>query len=234
MKRIGIIGSGNMGRTIGLSLANKGYEVFFGARKIDEAKYASSFDKTTLFGTNQKAAEFGDIIYYSPRDFNPNEVLDDISSLDGKIVIDSSNWNLTADLDTEKFTISKAEVLQSQIPNTKVVKAFNTVLQEIFEYSFLNLKELNVPCFISSDFDDAKKIVSTLVNDLGFVSVDYGSLKQALLLEYFGNFTRVLVRLQASPWTALSITQLDKISDLKMGGRTPSALHTNASFLKQS
>jgi hypothetical protein len=141
---------------------------------------------------------------------------------------------LTADLDTEKFTISKAEVLQSQIPNAKVVKAFNTVLQEIFEYSFLNLKELNVPCFISSDFDDAKKIVSTLVSDLGFVSVDYGSLKQALLLEYLGNFTRVLVRLQASPWTALSITQLDKISDLKMGGRTPSALHTNASFLKQS
>lgn len=232
MKRIGIIGSGNMGRTIGLSLANKGYEVFFGVREIYNAKHAASFDKSTLFGSNQQAAEFGDIIYYSPRDINPNNVLDDISSLDGKIVIDSSNWNLTEDLDTEKFTTSKAQILQSQIPNAKVVKAFNTVLQEIFEYSFLNLKELNVPCFISSNFDDAKNIVSTLVNDLGFVAVDYGSLKQTLLLEYFGNFTRVLVRLQSSPWTTLSITQLNKIQDLKMGERTPSTLHTNTSFFK--
>lgn len=232
MKRIGIIGSGNMGRTIGLSLANKGYEVFFGAREMYNAKHAASFDKSTLFGSNQQAAEFGDIIYYSPRDINPNNVLDDISSLDGKIVIDSSNWNLTEDLDTEKFTTSKAQILQSQIPNAKVVKAFNTVLQEIFEYSFLNLKELNVPCFISSNFDDAKNIVSTLVNDLGFVAVDYGSLKQTLLLEYFGNFTRVLVRLQSSPWTTLSITQLNKIQDLKMGERTLSTLHTNTSFFK--
>lgn len=232
MKKIGIIGSGNMGRVIGLSLSHKGYEVFFGARDISEAKFAASFDDRTKFGTNQEAAEFGDIIYYSPRDVNPKEVLNDVSVLDGKTVIESGNWNISDDLEAEEITVSKTEILQGQLPNSKVVKAFNTILQEVFEHSVKNLKFYNIACFIASDFSDAKAEVSTLASDLGFNPVDCGNAKQAVLLEQTGSFMRILIRIKKNPWLSLSLIELPKIEDLQLGGRTASSLHGKTDFLK--
>lgn len=234
MRKIGIIGTGNMGRVIGLALAHKGYEVFFGARDVSKAQFASQFSKSSKFGTNQQAAEFGDIIYYSPRDIHPKEVLEDLSVLDGKIVIESGNWNISDELDAEKISVSKTEILQQQLPNSKVVKAFNTVLQEIFEHSIKDLKSYHIACFMASDFSDAKAEVSVLASDLGFTPIDCGETKQAILLEQAGSLMRILIRIKNNPWLSFSLTQLPEIKDLQLGGRTASNLHGKTDFLKNN
>lgn len=232
MRKIGIIGTGNMGRVIGLALAQKGYSIFFGARDLSKAKFAADFDNTTQYGTNQQAAEFGDVIYFSPRDIHPKEILQDISALDNKIVIESNNWNISDMLDADQITTSKSQVLQQQIPNAKVVKAFNTITQEIFEHSKEDIKSHNVACFIASDYQEATNTVIGISNDLGFAGIDCGLLKQTVLLENAGSLIRILMRIQKTPWISFSITELSIIKDLKFGGRTSSSLHTQLSYLK--
>lgn len=233
MKKIGIIGTGNMGRVLGLSLAKKGYKVFFGARDITKAKYAAEFDKTTLWGSNQEAAKYGETIYYSPRDVDPKDVLEDIGDLDNKVVIESGNWNISDELDTSEIKLSKTQILQVQIPKAKVVKAFNTILQEIFEYTLSDIRSLNISCFVASDHQDAKDIVIELANELGFSGIDCGASKQAILLEQLGSFIRVFIRLRKNPWMYLSMNELPSIEEKQLGGRTPSMLHTQAEFLKK-
>lgn len=233
MKNIGIVGTGNMGRVIGLALAQKGYPVFFGARDLPKAEFAASFDPQTQFGTNQQAAEFGDILYYAPRDVDPKDVLEDTRAFDGKIVIESGNVNISADLDADDIKVSKTEILQRQIPDAMVVKAFNTIIQEIFEYTAQDLTSFNISCFLASDFPEATATVSNLVKDLGFVPVDCGLAKQAVLLEQAGSLIRVLARMKQTPWLSFSLSELPKIEDLKFGGRTVSGLHNHASYLKK-
>ncbi|MBS5908247.1 MAG: NAD(P)-binding domain-containing protein [Dysgonomonas mossii] len=234
MKKIGIIGTGNMGRVLGLALAKKGYQVFFGARDLEKSKYAASLDETTLWGNNQEAAEFGEIVYYSPRDVNPKEVLIDIKALDGKVIIESGNWNISENLDIDDIKVSKTQILQGQLPNSKIVKAFNTIMQEIFEYTLTDIKSHNISCFIASDHIDAVNTVIKLSNTLGFVGVDCGSSKQAVLLEQLGSFIRVLARLRKTPWIYLSINNLDSIAKMQLGGRTASMLHTQSNYLKST
>lgn len=223
--KIGIVGTGNMGRVLGLALEECGHQVFFGARDINKAERAAKLGKTgAQFGTNQQAAEFGEIIYYSPRDVDPCEVLSDVSALDGKIVIDSHNGIIPAEYAFEPVLESRAEVLQRQIPGAKVVKAFNTITQEIFEHANRNLKEYRIACFIASDDEAARKAIAQLATVLGFVSVDCGALRQARLIEGAADLVRMLLYRQKSPWASFSLTEVPSVTPSRLGGREPSKL----------
>lgn len=78
--RIGIIGTGNMGRTPGGLWAAAGPEVFFGARNPEAGKEAETLARAHATadvhsGTNQQAADFGDVLLYCPRGIDPADVL---------------------------------------------------------------------------------------------------------------------------------------------------------------
>lgn len=93
--KIGIVGTGNMERVLGLVLAERGHQVFFGARDLERAARTarlSEFD--TRSGSNRQAADFGEVIFYNPRDVDPREVIDDIHAVDGKIVVDAHNGSV--------------------------------------------------------------------------------------------------------------------------------------------
>lgn len=50
--KIGIVGTGNMGRSLGLVWAECGHEVFFGARNLEKAKAAAELSHhSTRYGT---------------------------------------------------------------------------------------------------------------------------------------------------------------------------------------
>ncbi len=95
MNKVVIVDTRNMGRVLGLALANKGYEAFFGARDESKAEYSATFNKKCKYGSNQQAADFGEIIYYASRGIHPEKVVRNLSSLDGKIVIESGNVELS-------------------------------------------------------------------------------------------------------------------------------------------
>ncbi|MEM8676332.1 MAG: NAD(P)-binding domain-containing protein [Cyanobacteria bacterium P01_G01_bin.67] len=157
--KIGILGSGNMGRSLGILWAEQEHEVFFGARIAEKGQaVAESAGNNTQGGTNDEAAAFGDLLLYTIRGVNPVEVLTSVNVLDGKILIDCNNYVMPKDFAYPPIEPSLAEKLAEQVPQAKVVKAFNTMAQEVFELSPQPLKEYNVSVFVVGDDQDARKL----------------------------------------------------------------------------
>jgi len=216
-----------MGKVIGLTLAQQGHSVFFGARNLSKvASLAKDYELNLQYGTNQDAANHGEVVYYNPRDVAPGEVLVDTTVLNGKPVICSHNSAVPFDFNFDPVTFSKAEILQSQIPGAHVVTAFNTVTQETFELSGRGLRELNIACLVASNDRQSKEVVSSLVEQIGFKAIDCGELRQSRLIESAANLVRMLMYKEQTPWKGLSFMSLPEVPQL-LGGRIASTLHNH-------
>jgi len=225
--KIGILGSGNMGRSLGILWAEQKHEVFFGARTAEKGKaIAESAGNNTQGGTNDEAATFGDILLYTIRGMNPAEVLTSIDILNGKILIDCNNYDIPENFAYSPIEISLAEKLASEVPHARVVKAFNTMAQELFELSPQPLKEYDVSVFVAGDDAAARKTVMNLAKDLGFAPVDCGELRFARLIEGLGDFIRYLIIGQKlGSYTTISVATLPEAENERLGGRQSSSLY---------
>lgn len=224
--KIGILGSGNMGRSLGILWAEQKHEVFFGARTAEKGQtVAESAGNNTQGGTNDEAAAFGDVLLYTIRGVNPAEVLTSVDVLDGKILIDCNNYEIPENFAYPAIEYSLAEKLAEQVPQVRVVKAFNTMAQEIFELSPQPLQEYNVSVFVAGDDEDARKIVMSLAADIGFAPVDCGELRFARLLEGLGDFIRYLIIGQKlGGYATISVETLPEAKSQRLGGRQSSSL----------
>jgi hypothetical protein len=102
--KVGIIGTGNLGRSIGVRLAEVGHEVFFGARRSDEAELAAKLTNgRATSGSNDQAAAFGEILFWMMRETQPSNVLKDVSQLAGKIVVDTNLRPFAGESDTQPW-----------------------------------------------------------------------------------------------------------------------------------
>lgn len=224
--KIGIIGSGNMGRSLGMLWAEQGHEVFFGARTAEKGREVAAFvERGTHGGTNDEAAAFGDILLYTARGVNPVEVLTSVELLSGKILIDCNNFEIPAGFAYPPIVQSLAEKLASEVPQARVVKAFNTMAQEVFELAPSPLKDHQVSVFVCGDDVEARQTVMKLAEDIGFIAVDCGELRHARLVEGLGDFIRLMIigQLQ-TPYATLSVNVLPHVSEQRLGGRQASHL----------
>lgn len=225
--KIGIIGSGNMGRSLGILWAERGHEVFFGARTVEKGKAIAQFaEKNTQGGTNDEAAVFGDVLLYTVRGINPAEVLTSIDVLNGKILIDCNNFDIPEDFAYPAIEQSLAEKLAAEVPQAHVVKAFNTFAQEVFELAPKPLQDYNVSVFVASDDENAKQVVMQLSQELGFNPIDCGVLRNARLIETVGDFIRLLIiKQQMGSYATISVNTLPSASQQRLGGRQASNLY---------
>ncbi|MFB2981867.1 NADPH-dependent F420 reductase [Microseira sp. BLCC-F43] len=226
--KIGIIGSGNMGRSLGILWAEQGHEVFFGARTAEKGQAVAEFaGRDTQGGTNDQAAAFGEVLLYSARGVNPAEVLTSIDVLAGKIVIDPNNSTIPEGFAYEPIVKSLAETLAEQVPKAIVVKAFNTMAQEVFELAPEPLKKHRVSAFVASDDATARQTVMNLAEEIGFVPIDCGMLRNARLIEGLGDFIRfMIIGQQQGGYATISVNVLpeSESESKRLGGRQPSAL----------
>lgn len=225
--KIGILGSGNMGRSLGILWAEQKHEVFFGARTAEKGKaIAESAGNNTQGGTNDEAAVFGDVLLYTIRGVNPAEVFTSIDLLNGKILIDCNNYDIPENFDFSPIEISLAEKLASQVPQARIVKAFNTMAQEIFELSPQPLKDYDVSVFVAGDDAEARNTVMNLAKDIGFAPVDCGELRFARLLEGLGDFIRyMIIDRKLGSYATISVKTLPETQSQRLGGRQSSSLH---------
>ncbi len=222
--KIATIGTGNMARSLGILWAEKGHQVFFGSRDPDKGKsIAKNACNATQGGTNEEAAGFGDVIFYSIRDVMPSTVLSSTNVLSGKILIDCNNREIPEGFAFEPILDkSLAEKLAADVPNAHVVKAFNTFAQEVFELSPEPLKEYNVSCFICGDNEQAKKTVMSLAEEIGFAAIDCGPLRTARMVEGLGDFIRFMIGgMKLGPYATISVNQLPEAKTQRLGGRNP-------------
>lgn len=165
--KIAIIGKGNVGSALEAGLARNGHEVRAVGRDPAAVREAAESAELVII-----AVPFGEI---------DNAVRELGSSVSGKIVVDATNA-LTPEYDLAiGFSTSGAEELQKTLPQSKVVKAFNTAFASAMATGRIGGEQL--AGLVASDDVEAKSKVLDLVGELGFDPIDAGPLANARLLE---------------------------------------------------
>jgi 8-hydroxy-5-deazaflavin:NADPH oxidoreductase len=191
--KIGIIGSGNMGRTIGLALAQNGHDVFFGSRNERDIQYAQQFSTRPLVhGSLLEAVHFGDLLLYSLRDVLPSTIAGQ-ALWSGKVIIDCNNGTIPEGFNFKPVIHSFTERYQKDVPGAHVVKAFNCAAQEIYHHDRSVLSAYNIMSPIAGNNTEAKKLVSALLREIGLVPIDIGTVEQATLLESLADLVRTMM-----------------------------------------
>ena len=177
--QIAIIGAGNVGRALATSLTRAGHEVTITAEHAANAVSAASQSGATAGTSNTDAAQNAQVIVLAVPAQSIGQIATDMgSSLDGKVVIDVSNRPTpTAD----GAATSIAEELQGQVPDARVVKAFNTVFAS--RQAAPTVAGISPDGFVAGDDAAAKQTVFDVVESIGFRPVDAGSLASARTLE---------------------------------------------------
>jgi hypothetical protein len=176
--KIGIIGTGRVGASLGKAFAAKGHSVMFGSRDPHSGKTQAiirEVNKDTLAGTISEAIGFGEVITLATPWTALDEVIKAGGDWRGKIIIDATNR-----IGVHQPT-SIAEEIAAKASGAKVVKAFNTIGAEHYGDPWFGDQVASM--FICGDDVAAKSIVGGLVQELGFDLVDAGSLAQARYLE---------------------------------------------------
>lgn len=183
---VGILGSGDVGKSLARGFALLGHDVKIGSRTPEKLKpFAATTERVTA-GTFAETAKFGDVIALATLGVATQEAIElaGRENFAGKVVIDATN---PLDFSTGKpqlsigHTNSLGEEVQRWIPDARVVKAFNTVGNALF----VNPKFTNGPpdMFICGNDDDAKKIVSQICEHFGWGVVDIGGIEGSRHLE---------------------------------------------------
>jgi predicted dinucleotide-binding enzyme len=168
--KIGILGTGVVGQTIGAKLVQLGHEVKMGARASGNGKaekWVNDNGPRASQGTFADAAAFGEIVFNCTSGMASLEALKQAGTknLDGKILIDVAN-----PLDFSKGmpptlsvcnTDSLGEQIQRAFPNVRVVKTLNTMNTNVMVNPGLVLGESDV--FVSGNDAAAKARVTEIL-----------------------------------------------------------------------
>jgi len=177
--KIGIIGAGTVGSSLGAAWAKNGHTIMYGVRDpdSDKTRKAVSTSGAVLVGTLAEAAAFGDVIVLSVPWTALPETLAVLGDLGGKILGDVINafWPPSV----EHGSVGHDVAAWAQ--NARVVKAFNTMGAETMSNPDFNGQ--NATAFIAGDDADAKKTVIQLANDIGLDGIDAGPLANSVYLE---------------------------------------------------
>jgi len=185
--QIGIIGSGNVGGTLGKRWAKNGHNVTFSSRDPKSAKMTSLMadaGTTARADSVAAAAKASDVILLATPWPATKSAIASAADLSGKLLIDATN-PLLPDLSGLEVgsTSSGAEQVAGWAPGARVVKAFNTVGFNVMANPQFDGRRAVM--FYCGDDADAKRTVGQLASELGFDAQDAGPLKQARLLEPF-------------------------------------------------
>ena len=187
-QKIGVIGSGQVAKELSLGLAAHGYPVMAGSRdktKLDELKSQSAGKVNT--GTFSDAASFGEMVVLAVKGSVASAVVESIgSALNSKIVLDTTNP--IADTPPQNGVLgfftdlneSLMERLQKLAPKARFVKTFNSVGSGLMVDPGFEEKPT---MFICGNDEEAKKVVSTLLEEIGWESADMGKSEAARAIE---------------------------------------------------
>lgn len=188
---IAVIGaSGSMGAAISKSISKGNYRLLLSSREfnkverlVDEIRSINASAEVEAIDCSVNASWEADIIIIAVPFLEEKWVAERIKEVaNQKIVISISNplnetyTGLITDPDT-----SAAEELQKLLPNSKVIKAFNTTFAADFSNPIIDGK--NIDAFIAGNDENALQVVCELVNTVGFNVIIAGNLSVSRTLE---------------------------------------------------
>lgn len=189
MSKVGIIGSGDVGKTLAKGFLKYGYEVAIGsdhAEKLVEFKRENPQMETTTF---EQAAQSGDIVVLCVKGTVAEKIIENVKRhLSGKTVIDTTNPIADAPPQNGvlKFFTSLEESLMERLqkiaPDAQFVKAFNSIGSGLMINP--DFRDNTKPTmFICGNNDDAKKKVYEILEKFGFEIEDMGKAEGARAIE---------------------------------------------------
>jgi predicted dinucleotide-binding enzyme len=197
--KIGIIGSGDVGRRLADGLLQLGHHVKIGTRDTSKKEVVEWIDELRIKGGKEsenasvgsfaEAALFGDdlIVLSTSWSGTANAIqMAGPSNMAGKVVIDTTNpLDFSQGLPPHMAVghrDSAAEINQRSLPGAKLVKAFNIVGNpHMFHPDFPGGPPT---MFICGDDEQAKKmVIENILTPFGWETIDIGGLEGARLLE---------------------------------------------------
>jgi len=177
--KVAIIGAGNVGKALGGSFARAGHEVTFTATHPEHAAEAASAIGARSASSSAEAVSGADLVILAVPAMSLPDVVSEIADgAKGKVVVDVSNRPTP---DPEGAGTSIAEELQQQLPNSQVVKAFNTLFATRQANPLIG--GIAADGYVAGDDPEAKRIVLEAVESVGLTPVDAGALAAARTLE---------------------------------------------------
>ena len=183
---IAIIGTGEVAAALGPAFAAQGHDIVFGSRDPERDSVRELVARTggSASATTQADAVVGaDIVVVAVPWYALEEVVANIGDLSGKIVIDPTNPRMVGDDGLRDYAVdpSNAEWIQRWAPQSRVVKAFNTMGWETMVDPDSTGGPVTVP--IVGDDPEAKAVVSGLIEGMGLEPVDLGPVRYAHIVE---------------------------------------------------
>jgi predicted dinucleotide-binding enzyme len=182
MTTLGIIGAGHIGSQVARLAVASGYSVVISNSRGPETLTGliAELGPNARAATALEAAQSGEIVVVTVPLKNYRAV--PVEPLAGKIVIDTNNYYPQRDghipeLDNESTTTS--ELLQAHLPTAKVVKAFNHIYAaELTTHGQPAGTKNRRALVIAGDDQGAKDVVTRMLDQFGFDTVDAGLLKE--------------------------------------------------------
>jgi hypothetical protein len=198
--KIAVIGSGNVGGTLGRRWAENGHKVFFGARDAGSEKIKSllaSIQGPAYAVSVPEAIAAAPVVVLAIPWEAVQKTLEDAGDLTGKILVDCTNpltfANGTLHL-TLGLTTSGGEQVSVWAKGAQVVKSFNSTGWE--NMANPRYGDQVATMFLCGDGIDAKSIVIELIENLGFEACDIGDLTMARYLEPLAMIWILMGRMQ--------------------------------------
>lgn len=186
--QIGVLGSGEVGQSLGLGFIKLGHDVRLGSRDPGKLKsWIARAGRHGSAGTPEETARFADVAVLATAWAGTESALklaNAATTLAGKVVMDVTNPLITEGGKlrlTLGHTDSGGEQVQRWLPQSKVVKAFNTVGHALMiDPKFTGGRP---DMFICGEDASAKQVVAGFCKNFGWDVVDVGGMEGARLLE---------------------------------------------------
>ena len=189
--RVGVLGTGEVGRRLAAGFRSRGHEVMIGSRdpgKPELREWLAGDGEGIEASTFAQAAEHGELLVLAVLGDAAEEAIADAGAenFSGKVVIDAMNPLDFSGGFPPKLSItgedSLGERVQRALPDAKVVKAFNTIGNPYFvDPSF---REGQPTMLIAGDDEGAKRTVGDVLADFGWSeTVDIGAIEGSRELE---------------------------------------------------
>jgi predicted dinucleotide-binding enzyme len=187
--KVGVLGSGDVARTLASGFLKHGHEVKIGSRTPPKLSDWAEKNSAGTVGTFADAAAFGELLVLAVKGDAANEVLQiaGAKNLSGKTIVDATNPIAEAPPDhgvLHFFTThdsSLMEQLQRDFTDAKFVKGFNSIGAPFMVNP--NFPGGKPTMFICGNDEAAKKSVTAILDQFGFETADMGGAESARAIE---------------------------------------------------
>jgi 8-hydroxy-5-deazaflavin:NADPH oxidoreductase len=185
--KVGIIGSGAVSKALAKGFSQVGYELKVGSRSPEKLEWVGQLGAKASTGTFDEAASFGEIVVLAVLGEVTEKAIDlcKPGNFVGKLVLDATNpldfsKGRPPGLLPEFKNSSLGELVQKKLPESMVVKCFNTVPNS----QFFQPKYKDAYMLICGNDESAKKTTTGILKQFGWAgSIDVGGIESARYTE---------------------------------------------------